>query len=103
MSRPTVLELFSEQTTSANSTAYIASYSEYTVIVRGTPASGIIKIQISDNGTNFVDVANSTLTDAQGAYNISIGKGVYVRANLSGATGSTSLTVTLYPLFRANL
>jgi hypothetical protein len=67
---------------------------EFTVFYYGTFDSGTIKLQASpDNGTTWIDIPNSSSTTAT-CMNMEI-RATQIRANLSGAGGSASVSVMI--------
>lgn len=92
--------LFNLQTTSANSTPLtlkdtpkLATNLIYTVHAYGTWGGATVKIQGSLDGVTYIDITNASYT-SDTLDNLTINT-CFLRAVLSGATGTTSLSVHL--------
>jgi regulation of enolase protein 1 (concanavalin A-like superfamily) len=86
--------LFSARTTDGNSSALDHPGGPVMLIVRGTFNGATVKLQASDDGTNWVDVQYAAFTAALAVlFELPIGS--KIRANVSGAGASTSLTVAI--------
>lgn len=71
----------------------------YTVVVKGTFDSGTVSIQASDDGgaTALAGGTNCDFT-ANGFRTLELGKGMYVRAVITGEGATADVDVALYPL-----
>lgn len=86
--------LFSARTTDGNSSAVSHPGGPVLLIMRGTFGGATVKIQVSDDGTNWVDLQYSAFTAAV-AILMELPINTLIRANVSGAGGSTSITVAI--------
>lgn len=83
-------QLFTAQTTNANSSNADWHGGQGTFFVTGTFAGATVKLQVSfDQGTTWIDIPDASFTSAS-AVNFNLGKAL-LRANLAGATGTTSI------------
>lgn len=60
-------------------------------------ATGVFKLQVQNSDSDWIDVPNSTCTSADGAYTVDL-QGVYVRGNISGASGTPQCTAEITPV-----
>lgn len=86
--------LFSARTTDGNSSSVAHPGGPVLLIVRGTFGGATVKIQVSDDGTNWVDLQYAAFTAAIATL-MELPIGTLIRANISGAGGSTSITVAV--------
>jgi hypothetical protein len=63
-----------------------------TLLFQGTWDSATAKLQISKDGTTWVDIASASATDNT-AFNITASKGFMYRGVVSGGGGSESITI----------
>ena len=59
--------------------------------------TGVFKLQVKNSDGDWIDVPNSTCTSANGAYTVDL-QGVYVRGNISGASGTPACTAEITPV-----
>ena len=59
--------------------------------------TGVFKLQVKNSAGDWIDVPNSTVTSADGAYTVDL-QGVYVRGNISGASGTPACTAEITPV-----
>lgn len=85
-----MVTLFAARTTDGNSSSKPWNGGYGTFFVFGTFNGCTVKLQWSPDGTNWADVADASFT-AAGQINFEVAGG-YVRANVSSAGGSTSIT-----------
>lgn len=86
--------LFSARTTNGNSAAVSHPGGPVMLITRGTFDGATVKIQVSDDGTNWVDLQYAAFTAAIATL-LELPIGTQIRANVSGAGAGTSLTVAI--------
>ena len=60
-------------------------------------ATGVFKLQAKNSSGDWIDVPSSTVTSADGAYTVDL-QGVYVRGNISGASGTPACTAEITPI-----
>lgn len=86
--------LFSNKTTNGNGDAYGYPGGPRLLIIRGTMDSATVKMQASDDGTNFVDINDASFS-ANGATMFMLPVSAVIRAVLSNAGAATSVTVAM--------
>lgn len=86
--------LFSARTTNGDSASLSHPGGPVLLIVRGTFGGATVKIQVSDDGTNWVDLQYAAFTAAIATL-MELPINTLIRANVSGASGSTSITVAI--------
>lgn len=85
--------LFSASTTNGNSASVIHPGGTLALVVRGTFGGATVKLQISDNGADWVDITDASFTSAA-AKLLTMPTGALLRGNIAGGSGA-SLTVAL--------
>lgn len=55
------------------------------------------KLQLLNSSGDWIDIPNSTATSADAAYTVDL-QGVYVRGNISGASGTPACTAEITPI-----
>lgn len=85
--------LFNNSTTNGNSASLAHPGGPLGLIVRGTFGGATVKLQISDNGANWVDITDALFT-SEAAVLLVVPGGAILRASISGGTAA-SLTVAL--------
>lgn len=88
-----MLYLFTNSSTNGNSSSAVQNGGTAALIVRGTFGGATVKLQISDNNADWVDIADASFTSAS-AKLLTLPSGAILRANIAGGT-SASLTVVL--------
>lgn len=87
-----MLTLFSAETADGNGTAYTAKtkvpVADVVFAANGGFGGGTVKLQVSADGTNYIDVTSAAMT-AAGTLTVKIADGFKVRAVLTGATDAT--------------
>jgi regulation of enolase protein 1 (concanavalin A-like superfamily) len=86
--------LFSARTTNGNSSSVLHPGGPVLLIIRGTLGGATVKLQVSDDGTNWVDLQYAAFT-AESAVLMDLPINTPIRAVVSGAGGSTSVTVAI--------
>jgi regulation of enolase protein 1 (concanavalin A-like superfamily) len=86
--------LFSARTTNGNSSAVAHPGGPALLVVRGTFDGATVKIQVSDDGTNWVDLQYAAFTAAIATL-IDLPIGTLIRANVASAGAGTSITVAI--------
>lgn len=86
--------LFQNRTTNGASAALAHPGGPALLIVRGTFGGATVTTQVSDDGTNWVDLQFGVFTSATGVV-FELPINTLVRVSVSGATGTTSLTVAV--------
>lgn len=86
--------LFSARTTNGNSSALSHPGGPVLLIVRGTFDGATVKIQVSDDGTNWIDLQYAAFTAAV-AVLMDLPINTQIRANVAGAGAGTSVTVAI--------
>jgi len=86
--------LFSARTTNGNSSALSHPGGPVLLIVRGTFDGATVKIQVSDDGTNWIDLQYASFTTAV-AVLMDLPINTQIRANVAGAGAGTSVTVAI--------
>jgi len=85
--------LFNNSTTNGNSSSVVHPGGTLGLIVRGTFGGATVRLQISDDGANWVDINDAFFTAASAQLLIVPG-GALLRATITGGTAA-SLTVAL--------
>ncbi len=86
--------LFSARTTDGNSASVAHPGGPVLLIVRGTFGGATVKIQVSDDGTNWIDLQYASFTAAV-AVLMDLPINTQIRANVAGAGAGTSVTVAI--------
>lgn len=86
--------LFSARTTDGNSSAFNHPGGPVLLIVRGTFDGCTVKIQVSDDGTNWVDLQYAAFTAAVATL-MELPINTLIRANVSNDGAGTSITVAI--------
>lgn len=84
---------FKDYTTNGNSSSLIHAGGTVALVVRGTFGGATVKLQISDDGSNWVDITDASFTSAA-AKLLTVPTGAILRANIAGGTAA-SLTVAI--------
>ena len=86
--------LFSARTTNGNSSSVSHPGGPALLVVRGTFDGATVKIQVSDDGTNWVDLQYASFTAAT-AVIMDLPINTLIRANVASAGAGTSITVAI--------
>lgn len=86
--------LFSARTSNGNSSSVSHPGGPVLLIARGTFDGATVKIQVSDDGTNWVDLQYAAFTAAIATL-MELPINTLIRANVASAGAGTSITVAI--------
>lgn len=90
-----VIDFFLHQTTDITTPSIFVQISECAIFVSGVFGGAQAKLQVSPDNTEWFDHEDATFIDKEWI-NASLGE-VYIRAVLSGSTGTTDVSFWLRP------